>query len=159
MPSTTGAKGAIGSGALLRSMVMGAGAVLLFGSWAYFANAEHGVGPAIRAAVIQGAASFISTMFMFLLVEWTYARIDRRPLRIVMAGVAAPGSMLSLVALTHVLVGTPDVAQTLLPSCIAGVSSATLYSLRLDRANARANTSNEGKGAETSDAKADHTPQ
>jgi hypothetical protein len=121
------------SASLRRSTLMAVGAAALFGGWAYLANAEHGRSAATGAACTQGCASFGTTLFMFAIVEWVFSVVPFRALRFGVAGFGAPASVLSVAAAAHAWVGTPAILQTLAPNCVIGLSSALLYTVRLDR--------------------------
>jgi len=120
-------------GSRKRALLVGVGAVLLFGSWALFANRARPLSDMIRAALAQGSFSFLSTTFSVLLLEFLYG-LGRTPARKVILG-AIGTPVIILVAMTtgHLLARTPNVIATLLPSWISGTIFAVVYTLNLRR--------------------------
>lgn len=126
-------------GSRKRAFLVGAGAFLLFGSWALFANRAHPVSAMTRAALAQGGLSFVSSSFSVLLLEYLYG-LGRTPARRTLLGaVGTPAIILVTMTAGHLLARTPNVVATLLPSWISGTLFCVVYTLnlrRLDRAAA-----------------------
>ena len=55
-------------GSRKRALLVGTGALLVFGGWALFANREHATSDMIRAAIAQGSFSFASSTLSVLLL-------------------------------------------------------------------------------------------
>jgi hypothetical protein len=120
-----------------RALLVGAGAFVLFGSWALFANRAHPAPAMARAALAQGSFSAVSSTCAVLLLEYLYG-LGRTPARKVMLGAAGTPVIIFLaMAGGHLLARTPNVVATLLPSWISGTIFAVVYTVnlrRLDRA-------------------------
>ncbi len=93
------------------------GAVLLYGTIAAWANRDHGQGPMLRSALVQGLSCGVTTASLAMLIDDGMARLLRRgwPRR-------ASAACTALVAATlgiglHVLVNlwarTPELAATM----------------------------------------------
>jgi hypothetical protein len=98
-------------------------AFVLWALWAAYSNAGHGTATTVRAALVQGTASFAITIYLTLSVAWLFhrCRIPRlRPVIPVLGTVAVTGSFLMLL---HHLVGTPEIFVTVAPP----ITVAALY--------------------------------
>ena len=121
-------------GSKKRAVLVGAGAFLLFGSWALFANHAHPTPVMVRAGLAQGTLSFVSTTFSVLLLEYLYGLGRTRAKSFLLAAFGTPVIILLAMTSVHLVAGTPNVATTLLPSCISGFIFSTTYTLGLRRA-------------------------
>ena len=112
---------------------MAAGAGVLYGGWAVIVNWPHGLDAVIRAGAVQVAYSVTTTAVMSSIMEAVFVRLPPGALRV--WGTAASASGLGMIVLiaVHVLVGTPELLWTVLPSLIMGTLFAVLYCLNLGR--------------------------
>ncbi len=110
-------------GARPRWLFAAPAAFVLWALWAAYSNAGHGFATTVRAALVQGTASFAITIYLTLSVAWLFhhCRIPRlRPVAPVLGTVAVTGSFLVLL---HHLVGTPEIFATVAPP----ITVAALY--------------------------------
>jgi len=120
-------------GSRKRALLVGAGAFLLFGGWALFANRAHPAADMTRAALAQGGLSAASTTCSVLLLEYLYG-LGRTPAHKVILGViGTPVIILLTMTGGHLLARTPNVVATLLPSWISGTIFCVVYTLNLRR--------------------------
>lgn len=118
---------------LRRALITGFGALVLFGSWAFYINSGNGWEQRLLSTASQGLFSFTGTFITTLLIELLF-RLGGRGSQGALAGfVGGPVIILSAMALGHYLVGTPRILHTLLPSMISGVLFAGTYVIVLMR--------------------------
>jgi len=98
-----------------RSLLVSAGALLLYGAWAVFANRAHGGTVALRAGLTQGLVSFLTTLTLATLMEAVHKRL--RPGAQAILGTVAAATALAAgfgIAL-HLAMGTPEILRSLAP--------------------------------------------
>lgn len=103
----------------------------LWGSWAFIANREAGVGSAALSAVTQAVVSATSITLLSLLADRVLAR--RWPsaaVQVVAATVIPYGVLLSLVVSAHLIVGTHHLVRTIAPSGSVGIAYCVLYAIK-----------------------------
>jgi hypothetical protein len=88
-----------------------AGAFVLYGGWAMFANGAHGVAIASRAFVVQGASSGVSTLALSAMIEWFLAR-SRGGAGRLLAVLVPPTITGSMHVAGHALNATPNLWVT-----------------------------------------------
>jgi hypothetical protein len=115
------------TGALYRMLLSGAGATLLYGGWAYVANRPFGVDAAARAAAVQGAWSFVFTLFLSTLVELSARQCARAKLPTVCAAVLPLLLVWGGPVTVHALNGTPALARTVAPGVLIGTVFVGVY--------------------------------
>ncbi len=104
---------------------------LLWGSWAFYANREAGVGSAALSAVTQATISACSITALSLLANRVLARRWPSPLVQVIAATVIPyGVLLSLVITAHLIVGTHNIVRTIVPSGAVGITYCVLYAIK-----------------------------
>ncbi len=95
-------------------------AAIIYGSWAVYANYEHGVHAWIMAGLLQAVYAFFSTFSITHVAKWVFLKY-----KCGITGVVAGFGMSFLVMLAiplgvHNFFGTPDIWQTMLPGLIWG---------------------------------------
>ncbi|HEU4409079.1 MAG TPA: hypothetical protein VFS43_27725 [Polyangiaceae bacterium] len=136
-PAPAGAAGSRWNTRRARSLGSACVAAVLYGGWAFAANAGHGADRALRSGATQALLSFVQTLAMALLMEALF-RLPRRPE--VGCALAAAGALAAATTCTvtlHVAVGTPEVARTVTPVLSLGAVFFALYSLNLLRMTRR----------------------
>jgi hypothetical protein len=103
-----------------------AGAFVLYGAWAMFANRAHGLGVASRAFLVQGASSGVSTLILSAMIEWMLARNRKGP-GLALAALVPPTITGSMHVAGHVLNGTPSLLVTVSVPLAMGYIFAALY--------------------------------
>lgn len=115
------------------SLRIGAAAFVLYGGWAAWANHDHGWPATAKAALTQGLLSFCVTVFMTIFMHETYRRLAGWPGRPVLTATGPLSFVLSLMAIAHVSVGTPNVIKTIAPSAVIGFIYCVIYTWTLTR--------------------------
>ena len=114
-----------------RILLMSVAAFLLYGTWAIYANIEHGSVIAVRAGLAQGVYSFVSTVLITLLLETVYARAAVMP--VLVAGTVGITCTVTLITATHIAVGTPNLLKTIAPSVVIGGAYSYVYCYGLSK--------------------------
>jgi hypothetical protein len=121
---------------LLRSLGLALGAMLLYGSWAYFANRAHGPHLALRAAATQGFVSLTLTFVVTALMEGLHRMGSRRSTQFLFPAVGAILFGAAYSTFMHHFMGTPEMARTILPIVLIGGTYTLSYSANLVRESA-----------------------
>ena len=109
-----------------------AGAFLVMGSWAFFANYGHGVGDALAAAVLQGVLSALVTLSLKTFVEKIAPRFSGRA-ALVLPPLAAFVIVGAVLILAHRVAATPEVPGTIALPLAAATGYAAVYNAALWR--------------------------
>ena len=117
----------------LRSTIMGLGALLLYGGWAFAANYPHGFGAAIKAAATQGFISMTITVAVTAIMEFVVRRVSSGALQVIAPFAAAEALGVGYTITLHLLTGTPELLRTVLPVLSIGAVYCLTYSLNLAR--------------------------
>ncbi len=88
---------------------------LFYGSWAIWANSDHGTTVALRAGAIQGTMSFIVTLSGTTLMKLLFVGHAALWLRFLRASVGALVLIYALIVSIHLFNGTPNILLTLAP--------------------------------------------
>ena len=110
-------------------------AMLIYGSWAVYANFEHGAQAWKMAGAIQGVYAFFSTLSVTVVAQWVYTKCGRGWLGIVVGFLVSFVVMLTIPIAVHNLAGTPDILQTILPGLIWGSGYLILFLVLKERTN------------------------
>jgi hypothetical protein len=102
-------------------------AFALWGGWAYAIN-----GGSLKAALIQGSASFVITLLMARTVTWLYRRMAGGWLQLWLPASVTILLTGSGLATLHRLAGTPHILPTIAPALCVGFAFClfTSYTLR-----------------------------
>jgi len=118
---------------LFRSIAMAIAALLLYGTWAWFANSSHGSAAAWKAFATQGFVSFSVTFFITAVME----ALSRIGANCVLQFIyAAGGAIVLTVTYTvgmHWFMGTPEIFNTAAPVLTLGSIYCLLYTGNLVR--------------------------
>ena len=119
------------AGTLRRALTLGTAAGTSYGAWALIVNWSHGTGAALRAAGAQCTISFISTLFMAVILERLFT-LGRSPTQgFWLASIGTTGVSAFLMAITHILAGTPRILATMAPLVAVAAFVYTSYALKL----------------------------
>ena len=107
-------------------------AFVIWGSWAYYINHDHGWQRGLISAFAQGSLSFCMTLLVVRVVTWLYHRMPHAPLREWLSAGMTASVAASCLALTHYVVGTPNIVRTIAPGLTVAFSFGvvTAYKLR-----------------------------
>lgn len=95
-------------------------AALVYGTWAAFANSEHGVAIALKAGLGQGSYALFSTFWVTVSAVRIF-RLCRGGWIGVFAGFIVSFIVMISIPLTiHTLLRTPDTWQAILPGLVWG---------------------------------------
>jgi hypothetical protein len=127
--AVSGSRGSA-EGAWKRCLVVSCGALLLHGTWATFANWEHGLSVAYKAGLVQGLCGFGMTYANTLWMEYLLARFARlgMGLRFSLTALLTILSMLVIQVSAHLQAGTPEILSTIAPVASFGAIYNTVYS-------------------------------
>ncbi len=107
-----------------------AGAFLLMGGWAMFANRTHPMPAPVLAGLVQGLLSGLITLGLKQMLEALVARLPGRAGLFLPPIIACALSALVLSAV-HLSAGTPEVWRTLMVPTTVATCYAVLYTHRL----------------------------
>lgn len=105
-------------------------AFLGMGAWALFANRAHGLGPALAAALVQGALSATITVFLKRGLEAMHARLAGLA-AVVVPPLVACAVVLAVLLMAHRLAGTPEVWATIAVPYAVSTTYGWIYTLSL----------------------------
>ena len=118
------------------SLVHVAGAFVLMGGWAVYANSAHPMPAPLIAGAVQGALSGLITFGLKRLIE----RVSRQfsgLAGLLIPPIAAFAVSATLLTLLHAASGTPEIAATIAVPLTVSTSYAALYSWGLWNRQAR----------------------
>lgn len=110
-----------------------AGAFILWGGWAWFANQAAGAAQALQSALIQGCASATITLLMAMLVNWLFLRIRSPLLAVLLPPLLMVSLSISLLYLIHSAGQTPRLWLTIIPPSSLAFAFCLYLTLRLAR--------------------------
>lgn len=108
-------------------------AFLLWGSWAYVTNSGESMNRGIVAALTQGTASFVMTLFMVQAVTYLFHRFDRPLAKVVVPALIVNCCTTFCLVNVHTLMGTPRILATILPALMVAFSFCMFTAWRLLR--------------------------
>jgi hypothetical protein len=114
-----------------RSLLIAAGAFIVYSGWAVYANWEYGFHKCFVASLTQGTISFLSTAFMTMGMEEVFHRMDTGVLRFITTALGPQTMVAIITATSHYVVGTPEILVTMAPSLIIGTTFCILYTARM----------------------------
>ncbi len=117
-----------------RMLITGILSAILYGVWAYYVN--YGLPTAIASSVAQAISSFIGGYLVAGVIEFTFS-ITPKPWRFPISAFVPYGMTLSIYALVHTFVGTPDILSTIMPNIIVGTPYFILYCVKLEKNEAQ----------------------
>ena len=108
-----------------------AGAAVLFGGWAAFANRHHPVKSVLTATLAQAGLSALSTLAAVLLLEFLFNLSRVGLVRFLFGAVVTPLCIIIVMGSLHWVVGTPRILVTIAPSLVSGTLFCTVYTAGL----------------------------
>lgn len=116
-----------------RMLVTGVLSAIIYGLWAYYVN--QGLPTALASSLAQAISSFIGGYVVAGMIEFTFS-ITPKPWRFPVSAFIPYATTLSIYALVHKFVGTPDIFTTILPNIIIGTPYFVIYCIRLEKSDA-----------------------
>ena len=110
-------------------------AMVIYGTWAAYANAEHGRDIALTAGAVQASYAFASTLSVSVCALWAYQRFGRGGYGILLGFGCSFALMLAIPLFIHTLLGTPELWLTILPGLIWGSMYIVVFLLLKERAH------------------------
>ena len=107
-----------------------AGAFVVMGSWAFFANRGHALGEAVTAALLQGTLSACVTLSLKTFLEKIAPRFSGRA-ALAMPPLAAFLVVGAVLTLVHSLNHTPELLATIALPLAAATGYAAVYNVAL----------------------------
>ncbi len=108
-------------------------AALAFIVWGLWVNWEYGWTARIQVALTQGAISLVSTYYAAELVVWLARKFEKSQRPLLWTGSLSYLMIYALIWMVHVLAGTPELLNTMLPGMITGVVFCFGYGWRVIR--------------------------
>ncbi|WP_271272465.1 hypothetical protein [Aliamphritea hakodatensis] len=91
-------------------------AFILWGSWAWYINARQDSASGLKAALVQGSASFIITLLMVHMVNWIFRRQHRPFSQLFIPPLVTVSVTGTALVSIHYLMATPDILRTVFPA-------------------------------------------
>ncbi len=105
-------------------LVSALSAFVLWGGWAYLINGDSNEGSqhatSLKAALVQGSASFVITLLMVRAVTWLYRRLPPGQLQLWLPAIITILLTGTGLATIHQLAGTPRILPTIAPALLVG---------------------------------------
>ena len=120
---------------LVRSALAGVVGFLAYGSWAIYANWDHGQDIAIRSGVVQGSYSFALTLVMTLVTEWLFEMLKGLTLGIVILMFLVCSVLFATAYGINYLAGTQEILMTIFSGWVIGSVYTGVYVVGLKRAS------------------------
>lgn len=115
----------------LRGFLAAAGGFLIYGSWAFFINYEHGLPAAIKAGFTQGGYSFTLTLTMAFYMEWLFGLSGNPKWQFSLTFVTTCLLIYCTSWGVNALAGTPKIFLTILPGAVFSTLYTLTYTLAL----------------------------
>ena len=115
----------------LRGLLAATAGLLVYGSWAFFINYEHGTLAALKAGLTQGSYSFVLTLSMAFLMEWLFQLSEQPRVQFSLTFFVTCLLLYSTSWGINALAGTPEIFLTILPGAILGTIYTLSYTLTL----------------------------
>jgi len=116
-----------------RMFITGMLSAIIYGLWAYYVN--MGLPTAMASSLAQSISSFIGGYLVAGLIEFTFS-VTPKPWRFPISAFVPYALTLSIYALVHKFVGTPDILATISPNIIIGTPYFILYCIKLEKNDA-----------------------
>lgn len=113
-----------------RMLVTGVLSAIIYGAWALYVN--YGQPTALASSITQAICSFFGGYLVASIVELVFG-MSKKPWRFPVSAFGPYAVTLSVYALVHSWVGTPEIFKTILPNVIIGTPYFFLYCIRLER--------------------------
>ena len=101
-------------------LLSGLAAFVLWGGWAYYINGGSANPASLKAAGVQGSASFIITLLMVRAVTWLHGRLPSGTIQAWLPSVITLSCTGSALIAIHLLAGTPQILPTIAPALLVG---------------------------------------
>ncbi len=105
---------------LLQPQISAVLALIVYGSWAAFSNVSYGYNTVLIAFLIQGGYAFVSTLALGVAVIHTFRRLGSSRAARIGSFLLGFTVLCTVPAGLHVLAGTPNIVQSILPGLIWG---------------------------------------
>ena len=119
---------------IARVAMLSAIAFVVYGAWAAFANREYASSVIVRAFVVQGVSSALSTASISSVIELFWQRLGGGKHSVFVAATAACLVAAAFHATLHLIGGTPNVAAAIAVPTLMGFVFGLAYALTLVRA-------------------------
>lgn len=102
-------------------------AAVAFGSWAAFVNSEYGMFVLVRSGLGQGAYALCSTWIVTRVATNVFAFTGRTTQGMILSFVSSFLVMVSIPLTIHLLIGTPEITNAILPGLLWGSAYLAVY--------------------------------
>lgn len=118
---------------LRRIVVLSVVAFFVYGAWAAFANREHGAHVALRAFLVQGSSSAISTASISSAIELLWGWFGGARWAVFAAAIAASVVAACFHSTFHALAHTPNILAAIALPTFMGLVFGLAYAVALAR--------------------------
>lgn len=118
---------------LLKSLASASAGALIYGSWAYYVNADAGSEMAVRTAAVQGSFSFVLTLSMTLMLEYLYRHLGPGKQAALATTALVSAFMFATAYSLQWAAGSNEILMTILPGYLIGTVYAGTYAWSLLR--------------------------
>lgn len=108
-----------------------------YGAWAFYINYAYGLEVSIRSGLAQGSYSFVVTLVLTAMVEWLFVRLCAIPFGSIIIFLLVVLLLTTLSTSVNILVGTPNILWTILPSLIVSAVYTALHIFTLHKLRQR----------------------
>ena len=106
-------------------------AFIVMGAWGFYANSDHGTAAALRAGLVQGAASAVLTALLKPSLELMARRLKGSPLQRVLPWIVSTILIATTLTLFHLIAGTPNILATIAVPLSVSTTYAIVYTATL----------------------------
>lgn len=110
-------------------------AFVMWGGWAFYINSSASHTASIKAAMIQGSASFIITLLMVRSVAWLFVQWPKSHLQLWLPALITVGFTGTCLVSIHYLTGTPHIFRTVAPPLSVAFIFCLLTTYKLRKTN------------------------
>lgn len=108
-------------------------AFFVYGSWAAYANSDHGYGVALRSGLGQGIYAFFSTWLITYVAQLSFLRLGKGKTAGLMGFSVSVALMLFIPLSVHAAIQTPNVWQAITPGLVWGAAYVAVFLWHLYR--------------------------
>jgi len=104
---------------------------VLWGSWAFYINSQVSTLAGIKAGIVQGLFSFVSTLLVISILSKLYNHFKQPLLKLTLPTLLIVLTLSSILITAHTIANTPEIIKTVTPSLIVAIlfCSFTTYKL------------------------------
>lgn len=122
-----------GKGSVVESLILALGSAAFFIAWGLWVNWEYGWASRVQVACTQASISFFATLGLAEVLRRVSMWVKDWSLPWLWTGVIGWLFMNSVVLSAHLITGTPELFQTMVPGMITGAAFSFGYGRRVSK--------------------------